>query len=98
MHFFDGFRTSHEIQKIRAIPYEEFDRLLDREALAKFRTEALNPDHPTLRCTVQNPDVYFQFREANNAAYDAVPTITVQWMQSGSSSQWVPSAVRREKL
>lgn len=80
MHFFDGFRTSHEIQKIRAIPYEEFDRLLDREALAKFRAEALNPDHPTLRCTVQNPDVYFQFREANNAAYDAVPAVVEAYM------------------
>ena len=81
MHFFDGFRTSHEIQKIRAIPYEEFDRLLDREALEKFRREALNPDHPTLRCTVQNPDVYFQFREANNTAYDNVPAVVEGYME-----------------
>lgn len=80
MHFFDGFRTSHEIQKIRAISYEEFDRLLDRKALAQFRKEALNPDHPTLRCTVQNPDVYFQFREANNKAYDNVPAIVEEYM------------------
>ena len=81
MHFFDGFRTSHEIQKIRAIPYEEFDRLLDRDALDKFRAEALNPDHPTLRCTVQNPDVYFQFREANNTAYDSVPEVVEDYME-----------------
>lgn len=80
MHFFDGFRTSHEIQKIRAIPYEVYDRLLDREALTRFRQEALNPDHPTLRCTVQNPDVYFQFREANNTAYDNVPAIVEDYM------------------
>ncbi len=75
MHFFDGFRTSHEIQKVRAIPYEEFDRLLDKEAVKKFRAEALNPNHPTLRNTVQNPDVYFQFREANNTDYDALPAL-----------------------
>lgn len=81
MHFFDGFRTSHEIQKIRAIPYEEFGKLLDREALAKFRREALNPEHPTLRCTVQNPDVYFQFREANNKGYDRVPDIVEDYLQ-----------------
>ncbi len=81
MHFFDGFRTSHEIQKIRQIPYEVFEKLLDRKALEKFRHEALNPDHPTLRCTVQNPDVYFQFREANNADYDNVPEIVETYMQ-----------------
>ena len=81
MHFFDGFRTSHEIQKVRAIPYEEFKRLLDWEAVKKFRAEALNPNHPTLRNTVQNPDVYFQFREANNKAYDELPALVEAEMQ-----------------
>ncbi|MBP3728723.1 MAG: pyruvate:ferredoxin (flavodoxin) oxidoreductase [Lachnospiraceae bacterium] len=81
MHFFDGFRTSHEIQKVRAIPYEEFDKLLDKEAVKKFRGAALNPNHPTLRNTVQNPDVYFQFREANNTDYDALPALVEAEMQ-----------------
>ena len=80
MHFFDGFRTSHEIQKIRQLPYEVFDKLIDKSALAKFRGEALNPDHPSLRCTVQNPDVYFQFREANNQAYNGLPDIVENYM------------------
>ena len=73
LHFFDGFRTSHEIQKIRVLSPAELETLLDRDALAAFRASALNPDHPTLRNTVQNPDVYFQIREANNPAYDALP-------------------------
>ena len=81
MHFFDGFRTSHEIQKVRAIPYEKFGELLDWDAVKKFRASALNPNHPTLRNTVQNPDVYFQFREANNADYDALPALVEAEMQ-----------------
>ena len=81
MHFFDGFRTSHEIQKIRAIPYEEFHKMLDWEAVRKFRESALNPYHPTLRNTVQNPDVYFQFREANNSDYAALPAVVEDYMQ-----------------
>ena len=80
MHFFDGFRTSHEIQKIRAIPYEEFGKLLDWEAVDQFRKDALNPEHPTLRNTVQNPDVYFQFREANNRFYDGLPNVVEEYM------------------
>ncbi|MBO4838345.1 MAG: pyruvate:ferredoxin (flavodoxin) oxidoreductase [Lachnospiraceae bacterium] len=80
MHFFDGFRTSHEIQKVRAIPYEEFGKLLDWDAVKKFRAEALNPNHPTLRNTVQNPDVYFQFREANNRFYDGLPALVEEYM------------------
>ncbi len=75
LHFFEGFRTSHEIQKIECIDYEDFDALLDRRALEAFRSEALNPEHPTLRNTVQNPDVYFQFREANNRFYDELPSV-----------------------
>ena len=81
MHFFDGFRTSHEIQKIRAIPYEEFHKLLDWDAVRRFRESALNPYHPSLRNTVQNPDVYFQFREANNSDYDALPALVEDYMQ-----------------
>ena len=81
MHFFDGFRTSHEIQKIRAIPYETFSQMLDWDAVHRFRQAALNPYHPTLRNTVQNPDVYFQFREANNRFYDTLPDTVEQYMQ-----------------
>ena len=80
MHFFDGFRTSHEISKIEAIDYEEFKNLIDYNALDEFRAHALNPEHPTLRATVQNPDVYFQVREANNRFYDAVPGIVEDYM------------------
>ena len=75
MHFFDGFRTSHEIQKIEVLEDEELRGLLDEEAIAAFRASALNPDHPTLRNAVQNPDVYFQLREANNPAYFALPEL-----------------------
>ena len=80
MHFFDGFRTSHEIQKISVFDYETLAKLVDYEALDAYRDEALNPDHPTLRCTVQNPDVYFQIREANNNYYDALPAIVESYM------------------
>ncbi len=80
MHFFDGFRTSHEIQKIRAIPYEELGKLLDWDAVRAFRESALNPYHPSLRNTVQNPDVYFQFREANNRFYDELPDMVEDYM------------------
>jgi len=80
MHFFDGFRTSHEIQKIRAIPYEAFGDMLDWQAVRNFRESALNPYHPSLRNTVQNPDVYFQFREANNRFYDELPDVVEEYM------------------
>ena len=85
MHFFDGFRTSHEIQKIEAIEYEEFGKLLDYEALEDFRSNALNPERPMLRSTVQNPDIYFQVREANNSFYDAIPGIVEDYMKKISS-------------
>ena len=75
MHFFDGFRTSHEISKIAMVDESEFTALLDADALRSFRAGALNPEHPTLRNTVQNGDVYFQVREANNRFYDALPDI-----------------------
>ncbi|MBE5928787.1 MAG: pyruvate:ferredoxin (flavodoxin) oxidoreductase [Lachnospiraceae bacterium] len=75
MHFFDGFRTSHEINKIELPNQEELAGLLDKDALKAFRDGALNPEHPTLRNTVQNGDVYFQMRESNNVFYDALPDI-----------------------
>ncbi len=80
MHFFDGFRTSHEIQKVEVMDYEVFDRLLDREAVAKFRSRALNPNNPAEKGSAQNDDVYFQAREAQNKYYDAVPDIVNEYM------------------
>ncbi len=80
MHFFDGFRTSHEIDKIEKLEYSELAPLLDREALALWRANALNPEHPVLRSTVQNPDVYFQVREANNRFYDELPDIVEDYL------------------
>lgn len=80
MSFFDGFRTSHEIQKIELIDQEEFAKLIDYKALDDFRKRALNPNHPVTRGTAQNPDVYFQTREAVNAYYDKVPDIVEEYM------------------
>ena len=81
LHFFDGFRTSHEIQKVEVMDYEVFDRLLDREAVAKFRARALNPNNPMEKGSAQNDDVYFQGREAQNNYYDAVPEIVAEYMK-----------------
>jgi pyruvate-ferredoxin/flavodoxin oxidoreductase len=66
LHFFDGFRTSHEIQKVEAPAMDDLAKLIDRDALQKFRDHALNPEHPVTRGTAQNPDIYFQAREAIN--------------------------------
>jgi pyruvate-ferredoxin/flavodoxin oxidoreductase len=81
LHFFDGFRTSHEIQKVEYFENEDLAPLLDREALQAFRDNALNPEHPVTRGTAQNPDIYFQAREASNRFYDAVPDIVEEYMQ-----------------
>lgn len=81
IHFFDGFRTSHEYQKIDVVDYKDLAGLLDREALDEFRKKALNPEHPVARGTAQNPDIYFQGREAANSFYDAVPGIVDGYMQ-----------------
>ncbi|SDB57353.1 pyruvate-ferredoxin/flavodoxin oxidoreductase [Desulfonatronum thiosulfatophilum] len=81
MHFFDGFRTSHEIQKIDVENYEDMRALVNTEALAKFRTRAMNPEHPHLRGTAQNPDIYFQGREAANPFYQKVPGIVAEYMK-----------------
>ena len=81
VHFFDGFRTSHEVQKIEAIDYEDMGKLLDYDAVAAFRARALNPEHPHLSGSAQNPDIYFQNREACNTRYMAVPAIVEHYME-----------------
>lgn len=81
LHFFDGFRTSHEINKVEVMDYEVFDRLLDKKALQEFRERAINPEHPVTRGTAQNDDIYFQAREVQNKFYDAVPDIVNDYMK-----------------
>ncbi len=81
LHFFDGFRTSHEIQKIELIDEAALTAMFDREALKSFRERALNPEHPVTRGTAQNPDIYFQTREAANKFYDAVPDMVSDAMK-----------------
>ncbi len=81
LHFFDGFRTSHEIQKIECIDYDELSKILDWDALNTFKRNALNPEHPVTRGTAQNPDIYFQTREAANKFYDALPAVVEQYMK-----------------
>ena len=81
LHFFDGFRTSHEVQKIEEIQYEEIAKLVDWDAVKAFRARALNPEHPHQAGTAQNPDVYFQNREAPNKYYTAVPGIVEEVMK-----------------
>ncbi len=80
LHFFDGFRTSHEIQKIELIDYEVLDKLLDRDAVKAFRERSLAPSHPKTIGTAQNPDVYFQGREATNKHYEQIPEIVQYYM------------------
>ena len=81
LHFFDGFRTSHEIQKIEVWDNADLDEMLDKEALADFRRRAINPEHPAQRGTAQNPDIFFQAREACNTYYDAVPALVEDYMK-----------------
>ncbi|HIV85763.1 MAG TPA: pyruvate:ferredoxin (flavodoxin) oxidoreductase [Candidatus Monoglobus merdigallinarum] len=81
LHFFDGFRTSHEIQKIEVMDYEDLKKLVDWDALKAFKDNALNPEHPVLRGTAQNGDIYFQGREASNKFYDAIPDIVNEYME-----------------
>ena len=80
LHFFDGFRTSHEIQKVEALEYSDFAKMVDYDALARFRANALNPEDPRMRSMVDNPDIYFQLREANNSDYDKLPDIVEEYM------------------
>ena len=80
LNFFDGFRTSHEIQKIEIWDYETLDKMVDKEAIAEFRARALNPEHPILRGSAENGDIFFQHREACNKYYDALPAIVEEYM------------------
>ena len=80
VHFFDGFRTSHEIQKIEQIDQEDIVGLLDQEALKAFRDRALNPEHPVARGTAQNDDIYFQTREAVNPFYNIIPEVVEDYL------------------
>ena len=80
VNFFDGFRTSHEIQKIEAWDYEDLEEMADMDAIDAFRRNALNPNHPCQRGSAQNPDVFFQAREACNPYYDAMPAIVQEYM------------------
>ena len=81
LHFFDGFRTSHEIQKIEVMEYEDLEKLLDYDALNEFRKRGLNPENPVTRGTAQNPDIYFQAAEAANPYYLAVPDLVNDYMK-----------------
>jgi pyruvate-ferredoxin/flavodoxin oxidoreductase len=80
VHFFDGFRTSHEVQKIETIDYSVFSDLVDMDAVDAFRNRALNPEHPVTRGTAQNPDIFFQAKEASNNFYTAVPDVVNDYM------------------
>ena len=81
LNFFDGFRTSHEIQKVEALQQEDLEPLLDREALARFRQRAMNPDRPVTRGTNENPDVFFQHRESSNEYYHAIPAVVEDYLK-----------------
>lgn len=81
LHFFDGFRTSHEYQKINVVDYDDIARLADYDAIRDFRARALNPEHPVAKGTTQNPDIYFQQRESANIFYEKVPGIVEQYMR-----------------
>ena len=80
INFFDGFRTSHEIQKIETWDYEDLKDMADMDAIAEFRNRALNPNHPCQRGSAQNPDIFFQAREACNQYYDALPAVVQEYM------------------
>ena len=81
LHFFDGFRTSHEIQKVELIDYDDIAPLVNFEKIMQFRASAMNPEHPTVRGTAQNPDIFFQGKEAANPFYEKVPQIVTDSME-----------------
>ncbi|MCB5560476.1 pyruvate:ferredoxin (flavodoxin) oxidoreductase, partial [Anaerosalibacter bizertensis] len=81
VHFFDGFRTSHEIQKIELIDYEDLKNLVDMDAVKEFRNRSLNPERPYTKGTAQNPDIFFQAKEASNPYYDRIPDMVNDYMQ-----------------
>ncbi len=80
LHFFDGFRTSHEIQKIEVLDYDDLAKLVDWEAIERFKKNSLNPERPKIIGTAQNPDIFFQARESANVFYEAVPDIVASYM------------------
>ena len=80
LHFFDGFRTSHEIDKIEVWDYEDLKEMVDMDAVKEFRNNALNPEHPVLRGSAQNPDIFFQNREACNKYYNEIPAVVEEYM------------------
>jgi pyruvate-ferredoxin/flavodoxin oxidoreductase len=82
LHFFDGFRTSHEVQKIETLDYGDLAGLVDHGAVRAFRDRALNPEHPVIRGTAQNPDIFFQAREAANPFYDRLPAVVTKYMEA----------------
>ncbi|MDR2107891.1 MAG: pyruvate:ferredoxin (flavodoxin) oxidoreductase [Coriobacteriales bacterium] len=86
LHFFDGFRTSHEVQKIEVWNYDDLAAMLDRQALAAFRDGALSPEHAFIRGTAQNPDVFFQAREAAQPFYDALPGVVEEYLAQVSAA------------
>ena len=81
LHFFDGFRTSHEISKISLVDYADLAKMVDYQAIEEFRKRGLNPEHPVMRGTAQNPDIYFQARERCNPFYDVLPGIVSEYME-----------------
>ncbi|HCL79402.1 MAG TPA: pyruvate:ferredoxin (flavodoxin) oxidoreductase, partial [Synergistaceae bacterium] len=81
VNFFDGFRTSHEIQKIEVLEYDDLAKLVDYDAIAKFKARALNPEHPYQKGTAQNPDIFFQAKEAANTFYEGIPDLVEEYMQ-----------------
>jgi pyruvate-ferredoxin/flavodoxin oxidoreductase len=81
LHFFDGFRTSHEVSKVEELPYDVMREMIPEDKVREHRARGLNPEHPTIRGTSQNPDVYFQGREATNKLYEAVPGIVEETMK-----------------
>ena len=84
IHFFDGFRTSHEIQKVELLEYDDYAKLLNMEAVQEFRNRALSPNHPVTRGTAQNPDIYFQTREASNKYYNDIVGTVEKYMNKMS--------------
>ncbi|MBO7209223.1 MAG: pyruvate:ferredoxin (flavodoxin) oxidoreductase [Clostridia bacterium] len=80
LHFFDGFRTSHEIDKIEVWDYDDLKEMVDMDAVKEFRNNALNPEHPVLRGSAQNPDIFFQNREACNKYYNEIPAVVEEYM------------------
>ena len=85
LHFFDGFRTSHEIQKIECLDYDDLAKIVDMDAINQFKRNALNPEHPVLRGTAQNPDIFFQAREACNPYYENIVGVCEEYMNKISA-------------